>query len=69
MTGPSITLNGKKCTAGTATTVGLLLRDRAIDPTHVVVEVNRVIVQRDTFDRFPIGEGDTVEILRFVGGG
>ena len=46
-----------------------LLACRDLNPAVVVVEVNRSIVKRDAFASFVLREGDTVEILRFVGGG
>lgn len=51
------------------TTITALLASRSIDPLHVVVEVNREIIGRDKFDEHKLGDGDVVEILRFVGGG
>lgn len=52
-----------------AHTVAALLAARSIDPAHVVVEINREIIDRDRFGTFVLRDGDVVEILRFVGGG
>ena len=65
----SFTLNGREFTTATAETIGQLLQEKSIDPTHVVIEVNRNIVPREHFDNTSLHSGDSVEILRFVGGG
>ena len=65
----SFILNGKEITYSTASTIGQLLREKEINPSHVVVEVNRAILDRDLFDTTPIQTGDVIEVLRFVGGG
>lgn len=52
-----------------ATTVMELLKELQINPQRVVVEVNLEIVKRDRFDEYKIKEGDSIEIVNFVGGG
>lgn len=63
------TINGKKQPFSQGTTILALLTGQEIDPSHVVVEVNGIIVKKDTFEERMIGDGDRLEILRFVGGG
>ena len=41
----------------------------AIDPRRVAVEHNRRVIRRATYDTATIGDGDTIEIVNFVGGG
>ena len=67
--GTSIILNGQKISLQDSITIHQLLNEHDIDPHHVVVEVNQSIISRDQFDACSIRNGDTVEILRFVGGG
>lgn len=45
------------------------LTEEGYDLSRVVVERNFEILQRDTLDQVVIGENDTIEVLRFVGGG
>lgn len=52
-----------------ATTVSELLKELNINPERVVVEVNLEIVKRERYSEFKIKEGDSVEIVNFVGGG
>lgn len=52
-----------------ATTVMELLKELDINPQRVVVEVNLEIVKRDRFNEYRIKEGDSIEIVNFVGGG
>lgn len=50
-------------------TVNELLARQAIEPSHVVVEINRTIVPKENYGALRINSSDSVEILRFVGGG
>lgn len=45
------------------------LAAKGIAPERVVVEINRLIVKREHFVSTTLNEGDSVEIIRFVGGG
>ncbi|MBD3393442.1 MAG: sulfur carrier protein ThiS [Chitinivibrionales bacterium] len=65
----TITLNGKKGHVAANTSILSLLEKRDIRPGSVVVEVNLNIIPRDAYGLRMVAEGDTVEILRFVGGG
>lgn len=62
-------VNGEPQTVDEPITVGEYLRSKGLDPVRLVVEINRNIVKRETFDTTGLGEGDRIEILHFVGGG
>jgi thiamine biosynthesis protein ThiS len=53
----------------TSTTVSSLLEELGIKAERVAVEVNTIIVKKSEYSRFNLNEGDTVEIVNFVGGG
>jgi len=65
----TITLNGERFELDSPTSVAALLAQLDIDPRRVAVEHNLNIIKRQTFSDILIGEGDTVEIVNFVGGG
>ena len=46
-----------------------LLARLAIDPRRVAVEHNLAILKRQAFGEAIVREGDTIEIVNFVGGG
>ncbi|GLI54192.1 sulfur carrier protein ThiS [Thermodesulfovibrio yellowstonii] len=46
-----------------------LLQELNINPQRIVAEVNLEIVRRDRFNEYKIKEGDSIEIVNFVGGG
>ncbi len=50
-------------------TVQSLLTSLGHDPLRVAVEKNGKIVPRARFADEPLGDADTLEIVRFVGGG
>ena len=50
-------------------TVADLLRDLQLDPRTVVVELNRQIVRRPRLAETNLADGDTLELVHFVGGG
>jgi sulfur carrier protein len=65
----TIVLNGKKDELEGSLLITEYLAQRNINPDHVVVEINREIIDKKDFFSKKIVEGDNVEILRFVGGG
>lgn len=64
-----VTVNGKEEAIDAGVSLDQLLASRAINPHAVVVEVNLDIIPRERLASVVLKEGDTVEILRFVGGG
>ena len=65
----TITLNGDPFDLSGPMTVAQLLASLDIDIRRVAVEHNLVIVKRAAFDATLLNEGDSVEIVNFVGGG
>ena len=64
-----ITINGEQHTITEATSVADLLDGLGYDRRKVAVEVNRELVPRTQHPSRRLGDGDAVEIVRFVGGG
>jgi thiamine biosynthesis protein ThiS len=50
-------------------TVADLVAGLALGPRRIAIEVNRAIVPRADYGAHRLAEGDTVEIIHFVGGG
>ena len=64
-----IIVNGKFIETAAGSTVQNLLDQLRLDSRQVVVERNRQIVSRQRFDGEYLTDGDTLEIVHFVGGG
>ncbi|MFM7349770.1 MAG: sulfur carrier protein ThiS [Erythrobacter sp.] len=64
----SITLNGAPHRSAAAT-IAELVRELKLAPEKVAVERNGAIVPRSILAEAPLAEGDTLEIVHFVGGG
>ena len=64
-----ITLNGERYELEQPVTVIDLLARLDIDPRRVAIEHNLNIIRRHAFADVTVKEGDTVEIVNFVGGG
>jgi sulfur carrier protein len=62
-------LNGTVSEIQEFTTVAGLLESLQIEPAGVAVEVNLEIVKKPEYKRHVLNEGDSVEIVNFVGGG
>lgn len=62
-------VNGKEMDINDLLTVTGLLESLEIDPGRVAVEVNLKIIKRCDLGEHQLNEGDTVEIVNFVGGG
>ena len=64
-----VRINGEEREVGAGLNVAQLLDQLGIRPGRVVVELNRAIVPRDQQSATGLKEGDSVEIVHFVGGG
>lgn len=65
----SITLNGERHSLPGPLTVRGLVRRLGLDEDTVAIERNRRIVARADWRGVPVGAGDRIEIVHFVGGG
>jgi thiamine biosynthesis protein ThiS len=63
-----ITVNGEKRTYADSLTLVGLLEVLGVNPKSVVVERNIQIVDRSRVESEIIQDGDSIEIIRFVGG-
>lgn len=64
-----VRVNGKDRAVASDHTVRSLLESLDLHPSLVVVELNREILARDSYAETPVREGDTLELVHFVGGG
>ena len=65
----TIRLNGEPFDIAGPVTISALLAELNIDPRIVAVEHNVVVVKKQQYETTMIGEGDEIEVVRFVGGG
>ena len=65
----NLTINGQPHETLSAATVMELLEELRILSGRVAVEVNLNIVRKADYTKFRLHDGDTVEIINFVGGG
>jgi sulfur carrier protein len=64
-----LTVNGEERVFGEAATVAELVAELGLDPRKVAVERNLEIVPRSAYGATPLGDGDRLEIVHFIGGG
>ncbi len=64
-----LTVNGNQTEHGDDLSVEGLLRELDIEPGRVAVEVNLKIIKKDHYQDHLLNDGDSVEIVNFVGGG
>ncbi|MAG55971.1 MAG: thiamine biosynthesis protein ThiS [Planctomycetes bacterium] len=64
-----VVVNGKERTVKSGCTVEKLLQSLDIRGNAVAVELNREVIPRAEHAVQPVREGDTLEIVTFVGGG
>ena len=62
-------INGEEKEIADGVTLTALLEDLKIRPARVVIERNREIVAREVYGVTRLADGDTLEIVHFVGGG
>ncbi len=65
----NITLNGEKKEFPDGITILGLLETLNIQHRRVAVELNESIMKKDGYDSIVIKEGDSLEIVSFMGGG
>ena len=64
-----LTINGEEREIADGLTLTALLEELRIRPARVVIERNREIVAREAYGITRLADGDTLEIVHFVGGG
>jgi thiamine biosynthesis protein ThiS len=64
-----VTANGKAFEIEDGLTVASFIRSRDLDPRFVVVEHNGEPLERASYDRVKLIEGDRLELVRAVAGG
>ncbi|MBT3181712.1 MAG: sulfur carrier protein ThiS [Deltaproteobacteria bacterium] len=64
-----IKLNGDNREIDDSTTITILLSQLDIPKIGTAVAINSTIISRDTFSDQKISEGDSIDILRAIGGG
>ena len=64
-----IIVNGADRQVPAPATLADLLDQLSLDPRQVVVELNREIVRRARLAEVTLADGDSVELVHFVGGG
>jgi len=69
MTDLKLIVNGEPRTIPAPATLSTLLATLDLDPRMVVVELNREIIRRPRLAEVSLADGDTVELVHFVGGG
>jgi thiamine biosynthesis protein ThiS len=65
----TVMINGEPRTIAAPATVADLLVRLGLDPRMVVVELNREIIRRPRVGEVTLKDGDSVELVHFVGGG
>ena len=64
-----LSINGKQETVEGAMTVDALVASKKLCPEKIVLEHNFHILSREDWSKVALRDGDTVEIVSFVGGG
>lgn len=64
-----IVVNGKSLSCSEGMTIQDLLLKLELVPNAILVERNTEFVQRSTYSTTVLAEGDSLELISFVGGG
>ena len=65
----NVICNGKHVELEPDATVARLLRELGVDGPYALVERNGEPVERESYEREPLAEGDTIVVARPVAGG
>lgn len=64
-----LVVNGEPRSVSGATTLAQLIEAMGVNAATVVAEVSGSIIAPEQFDATTLRAGDTIELVRFVGGG
>ncbi|HMB15777.1 MAG TPA: sulfur carrier protein ThiS [Pelovirga sp.] len=64
-----IIVNGNEQQITAHTSISALLETANIDPEQVVTELNGLIIAPEHYEETHLNNGDTIELIQFVGGG
>lgn len=64
-----IKVNGETREFSEATTLQVLIQSLGLESKVMAAAVNMEIVKQDAWDKAVLNDGDTIELLDFVGGG
>lgn len=64
-----IIINGQEKHFDRVASVRSLIESICRQPEHVIAEINGAIIKKDLWEKTPIKDGDTVELVTLVGGG
>lgn len=65
----NIVLNGERHEIENQLTLDKLLEKFSLPKQRVAIELNKSVVRRNDWHATFVAEGDTVEVIHFVGGG
>ncbi|MEW6218821.1 MAG: sulfur carrier protein ThiS [Thermodesulfobacteriota bacterium] len=65
----TVTVNGKATAVAAGSTVADLIRDLALNPHTLVVELDGRVLKKDDYSQTVLADGGVLELVRFVGGG
>ncbi|MGB5685810.1 MAG: sulfur carrier protein ThiS [Candidatus Electrothrix sp.] len=63
-----IILNGEQ-TVISSQSLHAMIVEKGFDPDTVIAEVNLQLIKKNDWEQTSLNQGDTVELLSFVGGG
>lgn len=65
----NVTINGELCFFEQKLTLSGLIELRGFNSQHIVIELNRNVVQRQDFGSVELQDKDVLELIEFVAGG
>ena len=65
----TLQVNGKQVELDRATPLLAYLEKLGVNPRAIAVEHNGTILERSDYESATLNQGDTIEIVRMVGGG
>ena len=65
----TVQVNGEPRRVSAGASIAEMLRELGLDPARLAVERNLEIVPRSTLGAVEVADGDSFEIVHFVGGG
>ena len=65
----NVIVNGQQKEFSQISSLNDIIISFAQDSRHIIAEINGTIIKKNHWSQTPIQEGDTIELISFIGGG
>ena len=65
----NVTINGAQTSIQSNTSIRNIIKSYSLNPNSIIVEINETIIEKKHYNTTILNENDSVELIRYIGGG